>query len=182
VGPSNDADSLLDARRDPEAFALFYRRHNTRVLRYFAARTPTPEAAADLTAETFAAAFAALDRYRPARGPAVVWLFAIAHNLLHDAYRRGVVSARARERLALEPLWLDDDDIQRIQELTGVPSVEQMLEGLSEDERSAIRARILDERSYDEIATALQCSTSVIRKRVSRGLARLRTSLETNYE
>jgi RNA polymerase sigma factor (sigma-70 family) len=182
MGPRQDAETLLDARQDPEAFALFYRRHNTRVLRYFARRTPSPEAAADLTAETFATAFAALDRYRPERGPAVVWLFAIARNLLLDAYRRGEVTAKARKRLALEPLCLDDDDIRRIEELADMPSAEQLLEGLSELERSAIRARVLDDRSYDEIATALRCSTSVVRKRVSRGLARIRTSLEGSYE
>jgi RNA polymerase sigma-70 factor (ECF subfamily) len=37
---------------------------------------------------------------------------------------------------------------------------------------------ILDERSYPEIAAELRCSENVIRKRVSRGLARLRPLLE----
>jgi RNA polymerase sigma factor (sigma-70 family) len=182
MGPKTDADALIAARDDAEAFAIFYRRHNTRVLRYFATRTPTPEAAADLTAETFATAFSALRQFDPARGPAVVWLFAIARNLLSDAYRRGHIRAKARRRLALEPLWLDDEDIRRIEELAGVPSVDALLDGLSEHEQAAVRGRVLDERSYDEIAIELRCSPAVVRQRVSRGLARLRTSLEANHE
>lgn len=36
---------------------------------------------------------------------------------------------------------------------------------------------MLDERDYEEIATRLGCSQMVVRKRVSRGLTRLRTAL-----
>src|SRR6202035_3794226 len=39
------------------------------------------------------------------------------------------------------------------------------------------QARVLDEQGYDEIAAELECSESVVRKRVSRGLAALRTRL-----
>lgn len=37
---------------------------------------------------------------------------------------------------------------------------------------------MLYERSYSEIAASLQCSEMVVRKRVSRGLARIRETLE----
>jgi RNA polymerase sigma-70 factor (ECF subfamily) len=36
---------------------------------------------------------------------------------------------------------------------------------------------VIEERAYPEIAARLGCSELVIRKRVSRGLARLRTEL-----
>ncbi|MGH2930562.1 MAG: sigma factor-like helix-turn-helix DNA-binding protein, partial [Solirubrobacteraceae bacterium] len=45
------------------------------------------------------------------------------------------------------------------------------------DERAAVRARVIEEREYGEIARSLGCSEMVIRKRVSRGLARLRASV-----
>ena len=44
-------------------------------------------------------------------------------------------------------------------------------------ERSALVARIVDERPYAEIAAQFQCSETAARKRVSRGLARLRAQL-----
>jgi DNA-directed RNA polymerase specialized sigma24 family protein len=44
--------------------------------------------------------------------------------------------------------------------------------------RAALRARILDERPYDEIARELRTTESVVRQRVSRALRRLRHDLE----
>src|SRR3954454_24961345 len=53
---------------DGEAFGAFYRRHVRRITAFHLARTHEAQDAADLTAETFAAALAALHRYDPARG------------------------------------------------------------------------------------------------------------------
>ena len=57
----------------PEAFALFYRRHVAGLLGYFLRRTDDPELAADLCAETFAAALDGAHRsirraVQPSRG------------------------------------------------------------------------------------------------------------------
>ena len=71
---SRDAEpdeSLLEAAKsDPAAFAALYRRFEARMLRYFVSRVGDAEVAADLTAETFAAALAGVGRFRAARGPA----------------------------------------------------------------------------------------------------------------
>ena len=40
------------------------------------------------------------------------------------------------------------------------------------------RVGISDERSYDQIAATMRCSPSVVRKRVSRGLAAMRAAIE----
>lgn len=175
-----DVQALAHTATEPEAFGAFYRRHAERVLRFFAARTNEPEVAADLMAETFALALEKSGLYRERDGPPVAWLFGIARNLLIDSYRRGEVIARARERLNLEPLELDDSDLARIDELSALPSVEQLLAGLASDEAEAVRARIVDERPYEDIASELRCSPAVVRQRVSRGLARLRTTVEVD--
>ncbi len=52
------------------------------------------------------------------------------------------------------------------------------LERLPDDQREAVRARVLDERSYPDIAGELDTSELVVRKRVSRGLSNLRAELE----
>src|SRR5262249_19551660 len=64
VDGRSDAALLLASRDDPAAFVELYRRHAEDLLRYFARRTLDPEAAAELTAETFAEAFASRARYR----------------------------------------------------------------------------------------------------------------------
>jgi RNA polymerase sigma factor (sigma-70 family) len=173
----SDQDLLLASRKRPENFAEFYRRHAERILHYFATRTAA-ESAADLMAETFANAFANRASYRPGAEPPVAWLFAIARNLLVDTYRRGAVTDRARARLAMERLIASDEDIRRIEELAGQPSIEHLLRGLTEAEKTAIEARIVEERSYEDIAQQLQISPQVVRQRVSRGLARLRGTME----
>jgi RNA polymerase sigma factor (sigma-70 family) len=173
-----DAELLVASADSPDAFADFYRRHGERVLRYFAARAPTPEAAADLMAETFAAAFIAAPRYQPRGEPAVAWLFAIAHSKLVDGYRRGEVESRARHRLALEPLVVDDDDLRRIEDMAAVPSLEDLVTDLPAHERAAVLARVVEGRAYEDIAGEMRTSPAVIRKRVSRGLSRLRTRIE----
>ena len=49
---------------------------------------------------------------------------------------------------------------------------------LPPEQREAVRARVLDERDYADIARELHTSELVVRKRVSRGLATLRTHME----
>jgi RNA polymerase sigma-70 factor (ECF subfamily) len=59
-----DSELLLASKAEPSVFVELYRRHADDVLRYFARRTLDPEAAAELTAETFAEAFASRGSYR----------------------------------------------------------------------------------------------------------------------
>jgi len=70
------SDEQLLAAGGSLEFGLFYRRYAQHVLAYFARRVRDAEAAADLTAETFAAAAVARERFRPERGSAVAWLTA----------------------------------------------------------------------------------------------------------
>ena len=165
---------------DPEAFAAFYRRHVAPLLGNFLRRTGNAELAADLTAETFAAALDGLHRFDPARGPAVGWLYGIARRQLGHAARRGAVEDKARRRLGMAPLELTDEALERIEALAGAEAATTALAGLPPDQRDAVRARILDEREYADIARSTRTSEAVIRKRVSRGLAGLRSRLEGN--
>jgi RNA polymerase sigma-70 factor (ECF subfamily) len=50
----------------------------------------------DLVAETFARAFERREQFDPSRGAAILWLLAIANNLLVDAVRRGRVADESR--------------------------------------------------------------------------------------
>jgi RNA polymerase sigma-70 factor (ECF subfamily) len=103
------------------------------------------------------------------------WLLAIAHRKLVDSYRRGTVRDDARRRLAMEPVVLYDEDIERIHSVADSTDVVATLaEVLSPDQLHAVRARVLDERPYADIAAELGCSQTVVRMRVSRALTVLR--------
>jgi RNA polymerase sigma-70 factor, ECF subfamily len=171
------SDEDLLAGRDPASFELFYTRHVDGILAFFARRTRDAELAADLTAETFAAALVGRRRFRPQAGAASAWLFGIAMNKLADAQRRGHAERRARQRLGMERLELSDADIVRIDALGEDPNASALLDLVAVDQRRAIRAHVVDERSYAEIAAREQVSEAVIRKRVSRGLAAVRARM-----
>lgn len=178
-GRWSDAQLLAAiARCDDRAFSAFYRRHLALVVGWCARRT-NPEQAADLTAEVFAAVLIAAARYEPTHDSAAGWLLGIARNVLGHSLRRGQVDARARRRLGSAPLAVDDRDLAHVLELADDPasSVSVLLADLPDDERTAVRARVIEERDYREIARSLGCSELVVRKRVSRGLARLRARL-----
>src|SRR4051794_3378464 len=89
------------ARRGPRpaAFARFYHRHVRGVSAFFHRGTGDAELAADLTAETFAAAVEGCHRYAPERGASGAWLYGIAHRQLATLQRNGGVGRRARRRL-----------------------------------------------------------------------------------
>jgi len=177
---SDDALLRAIARRDGLAFAVFYRRHVPAVLAYLLRESRDREAAADLAAEVFAAVLLAAGRYTEQVESATPWVIGIARHKLLMSFRRGRVEAKARRRLGFEAVALDDADLDRIVEVaaSGSGTLQRLVESLPEDERRAVRSRVLDERPYREIATELRCSELVVRKRVSRGLARMREQLK----
>ncbi len=180
-GDLDDGALLVAAAAgDSDAFESFYRRWLPVVTRFHLRRVGSREAAFDLTAETFAAVVVALGDYDPARGSAPGWLFAIAEHKLLSSFRRGRIEARARRALGHHRVTLDDEDLVRIEELAslgGEAHVEALLAELPEEQERAVRARVLDERSYAEIAGEVRCSEAVVRQRVHRGLARLRNRM-----
>jgi RNA polymerase sigma-70 factor (ECF subfamily) len=177
----SDLELLCGARSgDGQAFGEFYRRHRALVLAFLGRRVGNPELAADLLAETFAAALAAvLDIEREPPSEPIAWLITIARNKLTDSLRRGRVEETARLRLGLEPLSLEDADLQRVEELIDRTDVAGRLgELLTPEQLEALQARILHERDYSDIARELRCSQAVVRKRVSRALQTLRDAME----
>ena len=172
----SDTELLLEARTCPEPFGVFYERHFALVLAFFRRRVPGPEEAFDLAAETFASALASLPRFRPGPEPPQAWLFAIARHKLSEALRSSRIQDEARRALAMQPIQLDDEAIEILETTAWAPAIE-LLETLAPEQRDAVKAHHLEERGYAEIAAELRCSESVIRKRVSRGLAALQVQL-----
>jgi RNA polymerase sigma factor (sigma-70 family) len=175
---SQATDEELLASGEPAAFGLFYERRVREVLGYMKRRTGDPEVAADLTAETFAAAIVSRRRFRPGGAPAGAWLFTIAHRKLVDYQRRGYADERARRRLGIQRRTLAEEDAALIGVL-GEEITIGWLDELPADQRAAIEARVLDERPYPDIASELGTSEAAVRMRVSRGLAALRRGMRS---
>ena len=159
-------------RGDAAAFERVYDRYLPLVLRWSLRETGNREVASDLAAETFAAALLASRRYRPSKGTVGTWLIGIARNKLRESRRARRVEDSARRRIGLEPVVFTDEDFARVEELISLDDAAvEVLETLPPALRDAVSLRVLDERSYEEIARELRCSESLARQRVSRGLS-----------
>lgn len=177
-----DAELLLASREDPSRFVELYRRHAEDLLRYFARRTLDPEAAAELTAETFAEAFASRANYRDTGANGVAWIYGIARHQLGRFFRSGRIDRAARHKLGMPPRELPPEDYERIEDLVDFAPIREALvealAGLPDDQREALQLRVVEGLPYPDVAARLSCAEAAARQRVSRGLRRLALVLQ----
>jgi RNA polymerase sigma-70 factor (ECF subfamily) len=178
----DDVELIVLSWDEPEAFGVLFERHAESFLGYFARRALDPEAAAELTAETFAQAFASRRRFRDRGLGAAGWLYGIGRHQLGRYFRSGAVDSRARRRLGMPEREVSAEDYERIEELIDFEQVGRAIGRafslLSEEQREALRLRVIDGLPYREVAEALRCTEDTARARVSRGLRRLAGHLE----
>jgi RNA polymerase sigma-70 factor (ECF subfamily) len=178
----SDAELLIASRSEPRAFVEVYRRHAEDLLRYFARRTLDPEAAAELTAETFAEAYASRRNYRDTGADGVAWLYGIARHQLSRFFRHGRIDAAARRKLGMPQRDLPPEDYERIEELVDLAPIRDALvdalDTLGEDQRDALRLRVIDGLPYADVAERLGCDPAAARQRVSRGLRAMGLALQ----
>ncbi|MGC9317967.1 MAG: sigma-70 family RNA polymerase sigma factor [Armatimonadota bacterium] len=151
------------------------------------------EVAADLTQDTFVAAYRAYDRFRH-EASAYTWLYRIAVNLTKNRFERQQ-RVETREAYSLdEPVQLDSDEVSRQVEDWAL-SPERVAENdqlreivLSEvralkyDYREVVVLRDLEGLRYKEIAQVLGCSVEAVKSRLFRARSVLRERLEELLE
>jgi DNA-directed RNA polymerase specialized sigma24 family protein len=78
----------------------------------------------------------------------------IARNTLGASRRRGRVEDRARRRLEIEPIEFDDGDLDQTEAMAdrAGAGVVELVKTLPIDERHAVNARVVQERSCSDIA------------------------------
>jgi RNA polymerase sigma-70 factor (ECF subfamily) len=166
---------LAASQSDIDAFAAFYRAHDSRLLGFFRRRSGSAEVAFDLFAETFATA---LERRHQFRGSTYAeeeaWLFSIARSQLLHYWRDAQVAHAAVSRLGVEVPPLEDPDIERIEEVASLSGdLNDALADLPGSLRRAVELRVIHEADYAEVSATLGISIQSARMRVSRGLRAL---------
>lgn len=179
----SDSQLLEAAKADPGAFRELYERHAARIHAFHLRRSRDPDAAHDLTAETFAQAWLSRARFRDeVNGSALPWLFAIARHVLAASVRKRTLERTACERLGIleqldrpaagaEPdsTWLDGE-------------IDELLADLPAAQREAIRLHVLDELDYEGVSRTLGTTPGAARVSVHRGLTTLRNRLTDRQE
>lgn len=176
-GVGSDEDALAASLAEPARFAVLFERHIDAVHRYLSFRIG-PDIAEDLTAETFARAFAGRRRYQVDRGSVKAWLFGIATNLVRENLRDEKKRIKALA-LSNEDLRLSTDGAVQVAERLRLAAA---LASLKPEWRSVVLVVGIGGLSYEETAAALHIPIGTVRSRYSRARTQLAASLADSGE
>ena len=175
-GPESDQRLVERVQRgDKAAFDVLVRKYQHKIVKLVTRYVHDGSEALDVSQEAFIKAYRAIHGFR-GDSAFYTWLYRIAINtaknhLVAEGRRpleRGVdlqdpdqyeVQARLRDNDTPERLLLTDE-IQR--------TVEQAIEELPEDLRTAIVLRELEGMSYEQIAETMACPVGTVRSRIFR--------------
>jgi RNA polymerase sigma factor (sigma-70 family) len=164
-------------------FVALYRRESPMLLSFCARRVLDAETALDLTAETFAQAFRGRRGFKGSTEvEARAWLLTIARRQIAAYLRKGVLDRKLVERVGITVPPMAPDEIAEVERRAGLPALRTALGGelakLTDEQRDALRLRVVEERSYAEVARSLGVTEATARARVSRGLRAMGAALE----
>jgi RNA polymerase sigma-70 factor (ECF subfamily) len=169
---------------DSDAFRLLVEQHSRAVFRLAFRMTGNEQDAEDVVQETFLRAYRQLDKYE-ARASFSTWLYRIASNYALDLIRmrkrhedkreRG----NAEERDILQTLPVNTPGPDRILYSSQVQErVNEALNELSAQERTAFVLRHFEGMSIDQIGETLGTGTNATKHSIFRAVQKLRRSLE----
>jgi RNA polymerase sigma-70 factor (ECF subfamily) len=169
-----DATLARQAKNDPAAFAVLYRRHVEHVYRYLLLRTGNVEDAQDLTTQTFIAALEHIASYQP-RGKFRMWLLGIARHKTGDFFRRNrsTLPLDSAESIA-HPGPLPDEMVVQNMQLEHVVTT---LQQLSPDRAEALTLRLFGEFTAAEIGHMMGKSEAAVKMLIHRAWQDLRRRL-----
>jgi RNA polymerase sigma-70 factor (ECF subfamily) len=172
---ATDAELLaLVGERDRAAFDLLYHRYVRSVFGLALRRLGDRGRAEDAVQEAFAAIWRAAGSYKPARGAAGGWLYAVARNAIVDRYRAAGDPVSEVPELASDELGPPE-----LTERSFVSwRVHRALEALPAREREVLELAYWSGMSQSEIAEYLHAPLGTVKTRTRTALARLADLLE----
>ncbi|MDF1839821.1 MAG: sigma-70 family RNA polymerase sigma factor [Rubripirellula sp.] len=182
----SDESQLIDEALlgDRAAFTRLVELNQDRLFASMRQVTGSPEEAEEVVQEAFIRAFIKLDTFQR-NSQFFTWLYRIAFNsaLTRKRRKRARISLdHHRESSGLE---VSDEtapvDEPLLQE-ERVHMVRKAIQMLSDDHRSILVLREMQDHSYEDIAEILNISIGTVRSRLSRARGQLKTVLESLQE
>jgi RNA polymerase sigma-70 factor (ECF subfamily) len=172
---ASDSELLVRvAARDREAFEVLYNRYIRSVFGLAMRRLRDRARAEDAVQEMFAAVWRSAGSYRPERGAAAPWLYAVARNAIVDRLRvRDDVPGDPPEVVSAEP-----GPAERAESSYVSWRVHRALETLPEKERDVLELAYWSGLSQSEVASFLDIPLGTVKTRTRSALARLAEILE----
>jgi RNA polymerase sigma-70 factor (ECF subfamily) len=175
---STDAAAIQASWTHPETFGLVYDRYAAMLYR-FAFRRLGPDAAEDVVAETFLAAFRRRASYDVGRPDARPWLFGILVKEISRHHR--TETARLRTAAVSVDPGTEDVLADRVAATASAAAARgalaTALAALKAPDRDVLLLVAWGDLSYDEVATALAIPIGTVRSRLNRARQQLRAAL-----
>lgn len=183
---SHDRDDVLlkrSAKGDDFAFAELYRRHQAALFRFALRMTGSSWAAEEIVQDVFMTLVREPKKYDPSRGTLGAFLYGVARNRimkhLERAPRDFSLDEAGEAGRESHPLLREQMTPARWAELRERrEQVRAAVLELPPEFRETVVLCELEEMSYDEAASALDCPVGTIRSRLHRGRAILLAKLE----
>jgi RNA polymerase sigma-70 factor (ECF subfamily) len=181
--PAPDADDgellLRVADHDRVAFELLYHRYIRSVFGLALRRLRDRGRAEDAVQDVFAAIWRSAGSYRPERGAATPWIYAVARNAIVDRMRATgePPSAELPDLVSAEP-----GPLERAESSFVSWRVHRALEELPRRERDVIELAYWSGMSQSEIAAYLDIPLGTVKTRTRSALAHLSDLLEGELE
>jgi RNA polymerase sigma-70 factor (ECF subfamily) len=174
VDATDTALLLRVAERDRAAFELLYHRYVRSVFGLAMGRLRDRQRAEDAVQETFTAVWRSAGSYRPERGRAAPWLYAIARNAIVDRMRaRHEPPAEVPDLVSSEPGPSDRAESSFVSW-----RVHRALEELPDKEREVVELAYWSGLSQSEVAEFLHIPLGTVKTRTRSALSRLAGVLE----
>jgi RNA polymerase sigma-70 factor, ECF subfamily len=172
---ATDADLLVRvAERDRIAFDALYHRYVRSVYGIALRRLRDRQRAEDAVQETFAAVWRSAASYRPERGPAAPWLYAVARNAIVDRLRaRNEPPMEAPDLASAEP-----GPSERAEASFVAWRVHRALQELPDKEREVVELAYWSGMSQSEVADYLNIPLGTVKTRTRSALSHLSDLLE----
>ena len=170
----------LAVHGDRNAFTALVEMNQERLFASMIQVTGSPDEAEEVVQEAFIRAFLKLDTFQR-NSQFFTWLYRIAFNSALTRKRRNrarVSLDHWRENNGLEVTDTADAVDEPMLRQERVNLVRAAIQILSEDHRTILVLREMQERSYEDIAEILEISIGTVRSRLSRARNQLKVTLE----
>jgi RNA polymerase sigma-70 factor (ECF subfamily) len=164
---------------DPQAFNDLVDRFSARLFSAMLHIVGSHVEAEEVVQETFVQAYLKLNTFQ-GNSQFFTWLYRIAFNNCLSRRRRRIDLSLdiSREATGLDPIDASESPDQPMLREERVRMVHQALQMLSEEHRTILVLREMQEMAYEEIAEVLQINLGTVRSRLSRARAQLKSCLE----
>jgi len=182
---NNSENCMERVRPDEEAFRLIFAQHHRFIFKFLYAMVGERGLAEDLTQETFMRAYASMSRWR-GESKVSTWLCGIAKHVALNALRK-----RNREASNVD---VGDAEIARLPDSDGTAPGDYLLnqelrnvihgalQRLDDDKRMVFVLKLLQQKSYDEIAEITGFSIPKLKTDLHRAKAEMRSLIRPYLE